>query len=86
MNIERGQEEQENSELMNKQKLQRNLLLSGHVPIVLRLLAFWTLSILIFLFKKDVSETGLCLCPQVKAYSVGSLLKRYGLALYIAAN
>jgi hypothetical protein len=34
------------------------------------LLVFWTLSIVQFLFK-NVSETGFCLCPQVKAYSVG---------------
>jgi hypothetical protein len=33
----------------------------------LPLLVFWTLSIVQFLFKNNVSETGFCLRPQVKA-------------------
>jgi hypothetical protein len=36
------------------------------------IIEFLTLFIVLFLFIKirDVSETGLCLCPQVNAYSV----------------
>jgi succinate-acetate transporter protein len=46
--------------------------LSGDIQVLntfifLQLSNFWTLSIVLLLFKNDVLETGLCLRPQVKA-------------------
>jgi hypothetical protein len=38
---------------------------------LIQLLCFWTLSILLFLFNHNISETGLYLRLQVKTYSVG---------------
>jgi hypothetical protein len=39
----------------------------------LQLLCFWTLSTVLFIFKNNVSETGLCLRLQVKHIRLGPI-------------